>query len=257
MGLLLAPFSFAPHLLRAYPFRAGGTILLLFGSMIGVLVLFQYVIDKRAHAWLATVAAVYCFWLGGGVFIDNVHQFQQTPRGGEWRGTKTTQALYDVCDWIRQHTEPDALIITAPNQQSVGYLCRRPVAVRFKSIPYRKADMAEWYTRLIAFNGGEEPTQRGYRASREIAKNFRKLSAEAYRELGRRYGGRYLLIRSRKGLALPKLYQNKKFMVFRLDAELPGQSTPAVQTEQSIQARQAGIQWEPGQGVNPIRLTLP
>ena len=229
VGLMLAKMSlsFSLTFLQTYPFRVGGTLLLLLGLLIAMQTLLQHAIHKQAQPWLVATLAASFFWFAGGEFVDGFQEFRVFPRGAQWRDAKTTHALYDVCDWIREHTEPGAMLITSPDEQPVAYLCQRPVVVRFKSIPFSKAGIAEWHSRLIAFNGGEEPKRRGYRADREMAKNFQKLSAETYQELARMYGGRYLLIRRRTGLDLPELYHNKEYAVFRLDLHPPQQSQAA------------------------------
>ena len=86
-------------------------------------------------------------------------------------------------------------------------------------MPVQKAAIAEWYSRLVAFNGGKEPVKRGVEANSEIRSNFQKLSARQYRKLGLKYGGKYLLTRRRTDLRLRRLYQNRRYAVFALDSD--------------------------------------
>ena len=156
-------------------------------------------------------------WFAGQGLLKGYDQRKHFPRGGLHGSYANTAALHESCDWIREYTPPASLILSSPDIDMVNYLCQRPVMATFRNIPSAAADIAEWYQRLVDLNGGVEPRSRGYSASREIDRNFARLSDEAYIDLGRKYGARYLLVQNRRGCRLPRLFQNAYWSVYLLD----------------------------------------
>ncbi|MEO1189156.1 MAG: DUF6798 domain-containing protein, partial [Pseudomonadota bacterium] len=67
----------------------------------------------------------------------------------------------EMIDWIKQHTEPDAVILMepVPSAQFMGEaagiwvgmerLLERPTLVNFKFVPTAKADLARWYALIL------------------------------------------------------------------------------------------------------------
>ena len=224
-GFMVTPFSFAPQFLSLYPFRVGSTVLLVFGLIIGIPIAIRYLllwiphrsIRRRVRRVLFLGAATWFFWCAGQRFVDGDDSLRRFPEGATLSSSRSTRQLYYACHWIREHTEPGALLLTSPDVEEVSYLSRRPVVVRFKNDPSKKADIVEWYRRLIEFNGGTEPKQRGYDASAEIDRHFRELSASAYFDLARQYGATYLLLKQRDTVeGLRRIYKNDEWAVFDL-----------------------------------------
>lgn len=219
-GLLAVLFSFAPKLLQTHPFRVGSTLLPLLGSMLGVEMGIRLFLQRKPRPWLVAGAAILFFWFAASAFVDGFRELNNFPKGARWGTETSARSLHDVCGWIQEHTEEGAVIITSPRRDPVQYLCGRPVAVRFRSMPKYQAGIAQWYRRLVDFNGGVEPSRRGSRGNREIEANFQKLSARQYQDLGQKYGGKYLLLRQRQrgNLRLRRLYQNRRYAVFALSS---------------------------------------
>lgn len=217
LGILIFPFSFAPKFLQYYPFRVGSTIVLLFGLLIAVTVISNYIFRKPALQWLFAIVAVFFFWSGAGGFVKDIGELREFPEGALRGGKNKTRALYEACHWIRDNTEPGALLLATPRDESIIYLSCRPVVAWFKHLPTPKAEIAEWYQRLIDFNGGSQPTKTGFRASREIEENFYRLSETGYRYMAKKYGAQYLLVNNRDDLTFPKLFSNKRYAVFKID----------------------------------------
>lgn len=216
LGLAVASAPFAAKALHYYPFRVGSAVALLFGLMIGVPFVFRWALTPRARPWAAIGLSGWFIISAADTWLGDIERHSEFPRGGLWELDETAD-LYEICDWIRENTEPGSLLISSPDVDPVSYLCERPLAVTFRSIPSYAPAIVEWYDRLSAFNGDRRPRRRGYSAAREIDQSFRKLSEDQYRELGRRYGGRYLLVEERSDLSLDKLFENDTWSFYALD----------------------------------------
>ncbi len=224
VGLLISPFPvIAAEFLQLFPFRVAGTLVFVFGLMLTARLLLCRVLQPQARPWILGVAAVWLFWVNAGHFLHDVETLRRFPEGARKSSDSRTVLLYEACGWIREHTEPGALLLAPPDEDSISYLCRRPVVVRFKNDPTTRESYAEWYRRLIDFNGGKRPSKNGFPGSRQIGSNFeRGLTGQQYRELARKYGAAYLLMRPRDDLGLPRLFRNRRWAVYRLDAASPG-----------------------------------
>ncbi len=228
LGILIFPFSFAPKFLQYYPFRVGSTIVLLFGLMIAVAVISNHIFRTPAWQWLFAIVAIFFFWGGASGFVKDISELREFPEGALRGGKNKTHALYEACHWIRDNTEPGALLLASPRDEAIIYLSRRPVVAWFKHLPTAKANIAEWYQRLIDFNGGSRPQKTGFRASREIEENFYRLSETGYRYMAKKYGAKYLLINNRDDLDFPKLFSNKRYAIFKIESNDPKASEKVV-----------------------------
>lgn len=227
-GLLVVRFSFAHKFLSLYPFRVGSTWLTLFGLIIGMSIVVRCLrrrfITSAVRRVLLLGAACFFFWLAGQRFVTGWESLRRYPEGAAERTVSRTDGLYDVCHWIRDNTEPGALLLASPHIKSVSYLSRRPVVVRFQNDPSKRADVAEWYRRILDFNDGADPRQRGYDASKEIDLRFRRLPASAYLELARKYGAAYLMLKRRDEVqGLRRIYKKGPWTVFDMrDTDMNG-----------------------------------
>jgi dTDP-glucose pyrophosphorylase len=218
LGLAVSPFSFAPRILEYYPFRVADTLFPLLGLLIAVPVVFRYILPRQARPLVALVLVALFVWRGvdetAGALKDRI----RFPRGGYWGSVNKTTELYGICDWVKENTPRGSLMIASPDINVVAYHCERPVAVTFRDVPSSAADLDEWYKRLVDFNGGREPTKQGYAAAGEINSTFNRLSEGQYRQLGKKYGGSYLLVYRRDNLKLPRVYTFRRWTVYRLGA---------------------------------------
>ena len=218
-GLLIRPLPWAPAFMEAtYPFRVGSSLLLPLGLLIAVPAILRFVCrPEKLRAAVTGGAVILVFWHAAGGFVTGVRELRTFPEGGRQHGGfRTTRERYRVCHWIRDHTEPNALLLAPQDLEVVSLLSGHPVVLRWKSIPFTKANMAEWYRRMIDFNGGREPTQLGFAGRRQVRSTFQRLTADQYRRLGRKYGAKCLLLRRRTVPGLRKLYENRGYSVFSL-----------------------------------------
>ncbi len=218
-GVAASQLSFAARLLQYLPFRVADTLIPLLGLLIAVPIFFRDVLPRQARPLIALLLVGFFFSNATkDLMVDNYRRVR-FPRGGHWVGWDETRTLYDVCGWIKENTPSGALLIVTPKINVVPYHCRRPVVVTFRDVPSGAADFAEWYRRLVDFNGGEELEQSGYDAESEIDENFNQLAEADYRALGEKYGGSYLLLYQRAGLSLPHVYGNQLWTVYALADE--------------------------------------
>ena len=117
----------------------------------------------------------------------------------------------DVCDWIAANTPSDALFLTPRLNQSFKWRTGRPEVVNRKDIPQDARGIIEWYTRLkdiyYTTEGGiEQPLDSiGVRGT------------ESVRELAQKYGATYVLMDRGQLLALPVVFRNDEYIVYKIE----------------------------------------
>jgi len=85
----------------------------------------------------------------------------------------------DACRWVREHTSPDALILTPPTAWAFKWYAERAEYVNFKDCPQDAAGIVEWNRRLRYLKqwGQKNYSDGGYSAE-EVRELRRKLAAE-------------------------------------------------------------------------------
>lgn len=216
LGLAVQPFAFGAKLLHYMPFRVADTLIPLLGLLIAVQILLRRLVRPPANMMLAIVLAAFSMWTAWDGLQSGLRFHERYPVGGYWSSRSDTWALYETCDWVKNNTSRGAVMIVSPKINVIPYLCERPVVVTFRDVPSGAADLAEWYRRLVDFNGGEEPEETGYAARSEIDDNFNRLTTEAYLDLGEKYDGRYLLVQDNDDVELPLLFQEGDWALYDL-----------------------------------------
>jgi len=216
IGLAVSPFGFANSFFQLDPFRVASTLVPLTGLIVGLPLVLHLVFGQRAKRWAAVLLSAYFIFLGWGELSDATDDVRRFQEGGKWRSSSRTEDLYDACHWIRANTPADALVLASPRLDGVQLLCRRPVVVRFRSVPSKAEDIVEWYQRLIAFGDSDRPSEVGYAAAREIEDHFNDMSRSSYTRLGRQYEASVLLVRNGSRVGLPRLYENDRWSVYAL-----------------------------------------
>lgn len=113
-------------------------------------------------------------------------------------------AWVNACDWIRDHTPPDATFLTPRLANSFKWRTGRPEVVTRKDIPQDARSMVAWFERLqnvFYYNtgSGEEPTN-----------TPGQLGTERAVAMARRYGAAYIVSDHNHPLVLPVVYPNRK-----------------------------------------------
>lgn len=216
VGIAVSFCPFSDSLLKFYPFRLGGLVVVLFGLVILVISVGRRLpgLSRVAFACVAATVLV----IAAHAFRDGLRILAEYPQGGGIGPTvsASSKSHFEACSWIKLHTKPGEAILTSPARGNVPYLTERPVVVMFKCFPSRQTRIQEWYRRLVDLNGGRRPASRGFAAAAEIERTFHHLPPSSYSLLGRKYGAKYLLIPDRSDLPLPRLYQNLHWSVYRL-----------------------------------------
>jgi len=218
-GLLSALVPGGERVLRFYPFRVGPSA----GLLLALALATAEVVDRVAakapsaprFAWVVTAAVMLA---AVPRFSHQLRVFLEFPSGAMIGSPEVTEPHYDATRWIREHTAPDAVVLASPRYIETAVLSERSMVVTFKGVPAGKRNLVEWYRRIVAFNGGVEPEQRGFRAPEEVDATFDRLDAASYRGLARAFGADLLLVRRRPGLPLPELYANRRWGVYALTA---------------------------------------
>ncbi len=158
---------------------------------------------------------------------------QQVPRSyklGEGQGRY--QQWQEVCLWIRRNLPKDAVVITPRAAQDFRWHAQRSDVVNWKDIPQDAAGTVQWWKRLEDVHGD--------RVEGGFVKRLSRLSPQRLTELGRRYGGGYLLTRSGPPLPFEVLFHQDDDRAFTL-YRLPVDDVPAGPAEAAGLARRESV----------------
>lgn len=201
--------------LRYYWFRLADAAVPLGAALWGGLFLQRRLAaaPRSAVAWLA-VAVGLC----GLHFWPHVEGtlLSQRPRADKPGKVADYDAWRAVCQWVHDHTPGDAVFLTPRGAQTFKWYAARAEVVTWKDVPQNAAGILEWWDRLHAVYGtGQQPPHPVWHESLAMR------DPPTLREIGRRYGARYLLVESDPPLDLPKLYprsaeENAHYAVYDL-----------------------------------------
>jgi hypothetical protein len=115
-----------------------------------------------------------------------------------------------VCDWVAANTPPNALFLTPRLNQSFKWRTGRAEVVNKKDIPQDARGIVEWDRRLkdiyyLKENGVEQPLD-----------SIGVLGTDRVRELAEKYHADYVLMDRSQLLALPVVYRNDEYVVYRI-----------------------------------------
>ncbi|MEX2141918.1 MAG: DUF6798 domain-containing protein [Pirellulales bacterium] len=163
-------------------------------------------------------------WLAGAVVlatIDSVIQLDhlpfrvpivnETPATPRADKNVNYSDWMDVCGWVVEHTEPDAIVLTPRSAATFKWYTGRPEVATWKDVPQDARSIVEWWDRMIALHATGESDPRWY-------KSFSEQGPERLRALMERYGARYVIVPLRDDvapLAIEPLYENDSFAVYR------------------------------------------
>jgi hypothetical protein len=117
----------------------------------------------------------------------------------------------EVCDWVVEHTPPDALFITPRLNCTFKWRTGRPEVVNRKDIPQDAAGIVEWSRRLkdiftVKFAGEDQNVD-----------SVGALGDQRVRELAKKYGATYVLSDRQQLLKLPVVFRNDEYVVYKID----------------------------------------
>lgn len=141
---------------------------------------------KRPTAAIATAALVIA--TGGYLGLKTIERIPPPIPFGE-RVLPDQAAWVEMCQWINQNTEPDALLLVPFNAQTFKWRAQRAEVVTRKDIPQDAASMVEWRRRLRdVFQTGEWPDGKP-----RWTPSLARLGAAKLNELAAEYGADYAL----------------------------------------------------------------
>lgn len=120
-------------------------------------------------------------------------------------------AWRDVCRWVAEHTESDALFITPRLAQTFTWYAGRGEVVNAKDIPQDAYGIVAWWVRLADVH--RQPLADGQFAWR---RSLTEAPPEEVERIAHRYRADYLLTDAEPRLALDLVYSNNAYAVYRL-----------------------------------------
>jgi hypothetical protein len=207
--------TMAAGLLRYYWFRLSDAAVPLGVALLAALWIGRMFDSRSPHARriLAAIVVICAVHLGAYAF--------ERPSGMAPRGDKRVQhpEWRLVCDWIRRSPliPPKARFLNPMESQTFKWRTGRAEVVTRKDLPQDARAIVEWWRRLEEIHGtqSDDPENQWHASLTE-------LGAERLRQLGAKYGARYLLTEAEPRLPLELLYANRVYAVYRLsDGEQP------------------------------------
>ncbi|MFI5296873.1 MAG: DUF6798 domain-containing protein [Polyangiales bacterium] len=192
-GLGVAYLSSHHTFLATYPFRIGGTLLLLLGLPLVGLPLLRAVPPRLGLA-LQVVALLLVLRSTARSVRSDVAGMRATPLGGHDVASPEVTSFDAACAWLRAQPERDLLLVS-PAHQAASYLTERPVVVTFKDIPSGATSAVAWYQRMLEMSGNAPFEARGYELATEVDRRFESLSIPNYCRLAEQYAAHWLLVR--------------------------------------------------------------
>ncbi|MDG2206603.1 MAG: hypothetical protein P8K78_01745, partial [Pirellulales bacterium] len=122
-----------------------------------------------------------------------------------------------ACHQARRLTPSDALFLTPKYNHTFKWYAGRGEVATWKEMPQDAPSVLEWNDRLA----------RLYPNGPYGAVPLAARSATAIRNLGNRYGAGYVLTLANPHLALPLLYHNESFAIYRIVPSLPAEQRDA------------------------------
>jgi hypothetical protein len=133
------------------------------------------------------------------------------PRADKASKVADYAAWRHLTDWVSQHTSHDALFLTPRSQQTFNWYTGRSEVVTWKNIPQDASGIAEWWARLNDIYGAESGGDQ-----EEWYDSLAEIPAERLQQLAGKYGFKYLVAEAEPPLALPVLYRNESYAVYRM-----------------------------------------
>lgn len=220
LGLIAAPFDRQGYLLQFYPFRLGDVLLPLNACLLTAAAIEQSEFGKKPQ-----LSRLFCLCLLGFALYNqpyNLYQDAIALQRFPSENQDVNPAWQDLCNWIRQNTPKDAVIITPPAAGvSFSWLAERPTIAKFKLFPQTKAGIVGWYERLGDLSGDPEFWQRfkptkdnRFRIQEQLSKGYDQLKPEQVVELMQKYQADYFVTHSKHQLPLPIAYRVKNYVLY-------------------------------------------
>lgn len=215
IGLLLAlalaqRADLAAGLMRFYWFRLGDALLPLglASAAIGWLASMHQSRPQTARWMLAALVVLVAIPFAAYLPV-RVHP--TVPRA-DARGKVVNDADWRAaCAFAATHTPPDARFLTPRSNQTFKWYAGRSEVATWKDMPQAPQELVDWWQRLEdVYSTGQSPPERPWYLS------LAEEGVERLKRVGERYGAEYVLTEAEPPLALPLVYRNNSYAIYRL-----------------------------------------
>jgi hypothetical protein len=149
---------------------------------------------------VAVTAWVVCLgWLAPQIYARHHSSTWQDS----WKG---------VQDWAREHTPPETVFLTPPEESGFRVFSERATVAEWKDGTqqfFSNAFADEWWQRMHALGGRGDA--------------YHRMGRRRLIDVGRRYGARYVVFWAGKPLVLPRVFETRDFVVYELRELTPGE----------------------------------
>ena len=220
IGILLSYLSTSypdacAGLLRFYWFRLSDVAVPLTFSLLACLVVFCAERYRFTRLFIMTLCLC-LFFVTADVYNNIVRLARRDPPRQCSMARINYRQWIDVCRWIDKNTPQDAVFIVPKKTRTFTWYSHRGTVVNWKDVPQDAAGLIEWRNRIYYLYAYKVPSsQNRYIWDDGLARQ----APEKLIHLGKEYGADYLVTNARTPIALPVLYQNRQFTVYKLSEE--------------------------------------
>lgn len=124
-------------------------------------------------------------------------------------------ALYN---WVREHTEPDAIFVIPIELQRFRLYARRSIVVDWKGYPFRAEDVTEWFRRISMVCGVQTA-----RSFHDLSAGYVRLDVKRAELLAKAFGAQYVVVRPYQHQGrledFKKVYAWNEYAIYRISQD--------------------------------------
>ncbi|MBR0238238.1 MAG: hypothetical protein IJQ39_09120 [Thermoguttaceae bacterium] len=205
--------DFYASLLRFYWFRLSDVAVPLAFSLLACLLLF-YTKRYRLTSCFVILLILISFCGVTDVYNNIVRLARRDPPRQCAMARINYSQWIDVCKWINKNTPQDAVFIVPKKTRTFTWYSHRGTVANWKDVPQDAAGLIEWRNRIYYLYTYKVPSsQNRYIWDDCLARR----TPQKLKQLGEKYGADYMVApNSRRTDALPVVYRNRKFTVYKL-----------------------------------------
>ncbi len=204
-----------------YPFRLGPLFLAIFFSLGAVRFLHLYLTTKtlliRSISILTLcllIVYISAFNMPNKILKSSYHFLKS------WKSyTQNTHRndFDEMMSWVKKNTHQNSVFVAPPWRTDFWLKAERAMVVNFKSMPVSIKSL-EWYSRMVALNGGKKIENKGFKILNELEKNYPELTSDQLRKIQNDYGAQfYLNTKQRPDLSHFLVHSNQSFYIYDID----------------------------------------
>ena len=171
--------------------------------------------QRNIRTWLSQ-----CILLGAamviGIYLTMqliARDEQARPRANRADRVANDDDWRDACEWIRENTPAGAQFLTPRMPQTFKWYAQRGEVVTWKDVPQDAAGILEWRARLERIHAARDPE-----ASSRWIESLAERGTEEVSALAAEYDTEYVLTVPEPRLALPIVFQNNSYVIYRLSS---------------------------------------